>query len=125
MDINYPTMKHLLITVLAVSVLALTGCKDEEVIPSLKGTVWSLTFDWDPQNPPDGDGTAVITFKADGTFIVPSEGASGTWTQDGKNMSFTFTSGGSAVYTGTISGDAMSGTSTDGAINGTWKAVRF
>jgi hypothetical protein len=107
----------MLCTVLAVAVLALTGCTvatagagvaeraDRPLTPSLEGTVWSGT---------DSDGRYyVFRFKAASRLAYTSptgtfDKSGDTWTQRGATITLTFNSG-YAVYKGSIVGNDMGG----------------
>ncbi len=84
---------------------------------------WQMTYTWQGGSP----GTVTLTFtgnKKSGTFVAPDN--SGTYTVDGKNVTFTFSAHGS-VYTGTFTDKkSMSGTmaSGGGTLSGIWTAIK-
>jgi len=107
----------LLVVTLFITMMFSTGCKKKF---DIQGT-WTLSYTWSNS----GTGTTTITFtgsKESGTFS--SQKYIGTYTVDGKNVTWTYTSG--TKYTGTSTGDNnMIGTmiSYKGG-SGTWTAVR-
>jgi hypothetical protein len=82
---------------------------------------WTLEWDWEC----DGeDGTADLYFHADNTWFIDYEdGLTGTWTLEGDQVTFVFSSG--TTYTGTVNstGTEMEGTMVDyDGITGCWTA---
>jgi hypothetical protein len=89
---------------------------------------WDLTFVWNGSSP----GTAVITFTgttSSGTFVEDDDSANpaGTYTVDGKTVSWTWDNSFQTHYTGTFSDKStMSGTiaTNTNATAGTWTATK-
>ncbi len=124
----------LLITALFVAMIFSTGCAKKFDITG----IWTLNFNWfsvaNSARGPElssmkGAGAAAvetITFigdKKSGTFST-SDGYNGTYTVDGKSVSWLFNAS-VTRYVGTSTDDnTMSGTMTSEYLNGTWSAVR-
>jgi len=83
---------------------------------------WDVNYDWDC----DGSySTTRMTLNADNTFSS-SESHYGTWTMSGSTLICTYTTGGQAVYTGTVSGNTWNGTmvSTLNSISGCFTSTK-
>jgi hypothetical protein len=82
---------------------------------------WTLTWNY----PGSNSGSNTITFTGDkksGTFVIGT--ANGTYTVDGKNVSWVY-SNGQTTYTGTFTDKThMSGTQVSYSTPGTWTAVK-
>jgi hypothetical protein len=78
--------------------------------------IWNVTYNWGGT-----PGSSLFTLDASGTFST-DQANSGTWTFVGNTLTMTFSNG--CVYTGTVSGQAASGTMTNGGSSGTWSAVK-
>jgi hypothetical protein len=83
---------------------------------------WTLYFTWAGNI----QRSATITFTGDkktGSFVTSDLGA-GTYTEDGKNVTWTYTT--ATKYTGTFSDkNNMSGTMASGSVTGTWTATKI
>ncbi len=123
----------LLIATLFITMMFSTGCKKKF---DITGT-WTINYNWgvitnsvntdstiSSMNGASATGTATITFTGDrktGTFVVQIY--NGTYTVDGNNVKWVYTSG--TTYTGTSSDDNhMSGTMVSGSYLGSWTATR-
>jgi len=81
--------------------------------------LWNILYDWSCDGLP---GSTWIEFFNGGTFNN-GEGYSGTWTQNGNQVEFVYTNG--TTYTGTFSGDTMTGTMDSlSGFTGCWDATR-
>ena len=124
----------LLVVTLFLTLMFSTGCKKKF---DITGT-WTLTFNWfavsnsapvselSSMKGAGAAGVGSITFigdKKSGTFST-SDGYNGTYTVDGKSVSWLFNAS-VTRYVGTATDDnTMSGTMTSAYLNGTWSATR-
>jgi len=129
----------LLIAALFVAMIFSTGCKKSF---DIQGT-WTLTFNWfavsntaktsSTLSAVQGSaaaGSDIIIFTGDkkiGTFLMPADNYTGTYSVDGDNVRWVFDSG--TTYVGASSDDnTMSGTMVSSIggfdLTGTWSAVR-
>jgi hypothetical protein len=83
---------------------------------------WLMTYKWKKNSKPY---TCDWYVYSNGKY-KDSEGASGIWTIDGKNVRLTYQTGTRPVYSGKINdnADRMSGTMKDATTSGTWSATR-
>ncbi len=125
----------LLIATLFVAMIFTTGCAKKF---DITGT-WTLTYNWIAASNVSNTsstvsaiqgsaaaGSDIIIFSGDkksGTFSIPADNYTGTYTVDGKSVRWVFTGG--TTYTGTSTDDnTMSGTMTSSYLNGNWSAIR-
>jgi len=124
-DAGYQPKKKSMLPII-LGVVALGAVVAVLVLVVLK-TKYDITGQWQVSwnYPGYNSGSAPIIFSGDkksGSFAIGS--SSGTYTVDGKNVSWTY-SDGNTVYTGTFSGkNNMSGTIVSSGTPGTWTAVR-
>ena len=125
----------LLIAAVFVAMIFSTGCAKKF---DITGT-WTLTYNWiaasnvsntsstvSAMQGSAAAGSDIIIFTGDkksGTFSIPADNYTGTYTVDGDSVRWVFTSGTS--YIGTSTDDnTMSGTMTSSYLSGTWSAIR-
>jgi hypothetical protein len=110
-------MKNLKLLLVVIAASTLFGCGNYLYDNDISGTTWYVDFYWTGGS----SGSEDIYFYTDG-----STDWGGTWTQDGKDVSWTFTATATATYTGEIDGDYMSGTmSNSNGDTGTWDASKY
>jgi len=114
----------LLVGALFVTIMFSSGCKKNEEGVTAKFDItgtWTLVFTW--TNQVAKTGTIVFTGSVTAGSFVFNNYKKGTYTVNGKNVSWEYTGG--AKHTGTSTGDkAMSGTMKNGGLSGTWTATR-
>ncbi len=112
------------VVVLFATMMFSPGCKKKEEGVTAKFDItgtWTLVFKW--TNQAAKTGTIVFTGSATAGSFVFNNYKKGTYTVNGKNVSWQYTVG--AKYTGTSTGDkAMSGIMKNGGLSGTWTATR-
>jgi len=124
----------LVVVALFMTLMVSTGCKKKFDITG----AWTINYNWfaaanstsnsdlSSMKGSGAAGTGTIIFTGDkksGTFSVPAEGYTGTYTVDGKSVRWVYASG--TTYVGTSTDDnTMSGTMTSSYLSGTWSATR-
>ncbi len=107
-------LKLILFSLFSITLFAITSCKKEQA--SIKSTSWTFNYDWQF----GAQGSMNVFFYSDNTTDV-----AGTWQQDDKDFTWTWNNALETVYTGTISGNNMTGTCSNNAgDSGTWSAVK-
>jgi hypothetical protein len=103
------------------------------VAASTTGLSGRWAGDYQQTSPSASSGTFTIQWQQSGSDITGTITIPGTCsscpisaTLNGSTVRFGLVAGGAITYTGTVSGNSMSGTysTTDGATKGTWKASR-
>ncbi|MEN8221906.1 MAG: hypothetical protein ABFR36_01495 [Acidobacteriota bacterium] len=125
----------LMVVTLFITMMFSTGCKKKF---DITGT-WTLNFNFLASANTAGSsskvssmkgygaaGSTTIIFTGDienGTFSIPDEGNTGTYSVDGKNVQWIYTNG--TTYIGTSSDDnTMAGNIISAYGSGTWTATR-
>ena len=79
---------------------------------------WSLEYDWEC----DGNPVSTSWYIAIGGTFTDGEGNGGTWSTSGSQVTITYSN--NTTYTGTVSGNNMSGTMVSNTSTGCWSATR-
>lgn len=96
-------------------IVAIEGCK-KDTIPNVSDTDWTVSYNWQSNL----SGSFALSLYSDHT-----NNKSGTWSQYGSTVTFTFVSGNTtATYIGTVSSSNKMGGSMSNNYNdtGTWTA---